>query len=201
MPKEIATFLNLPEAQEYTEHSFRRSLINTKRNGGWRSSSVAEGYIDDSLKNKEEISSHITRNIQLEFTGVHTAATASVAATDDCRTLWSRFSYFHSREAALICMKRLRWSVYKLLRSKHLYTQRCSSLHVMSPGACGIVACVPGIPYKRGRPECRPATLVPQPQSCLYCKFATTAGCSSLAFYELQPDTTSRPDKYNFNGI
>lgn len=77
MPKEIATFLNLPEAHEYTGHSFRRSsatlladsgadLLTLKRHGGWRSSSVAEGYIDDSMRNKEEISSRITRNIHLE---------------------------------------------------------------------------------------------------------------------------------------
>ncbi|CAK1554950.1 unnamed protein product [Leptosia nina] len=77
IPKEIATLLNLPEANEYTGHSFRRSsatlladsgadLLTLKRHGGWRSSSVAEGYIDDSLRNKEEISSRITRNIHLE---------------------------------------------------------------------------------------------------------------------------------------
>ncbi|CAK1541969.1 unnamed protein product [Leptosia nina] len=76
MPKEVATFLNLPEAHEYTGHSFRRSsatlladsgaeLLTLKRHGGWRSSSVAEGYIDDSLRNKEEISSLNTRNIHL----------------------------------------------------------------------------------------------------------------------------------------
>lgn len=77
MPKEIATFLNLPQANEYTGHSFRRSsatllansgadLLTLKRHGGWRSSNVAEGYIDDSIRNKEEISSRITRNINLE---------------------------------------------------------------------------------------------------------------------------------------
>jgi hypothetical protein len=77
MPKQIATFLNLSDPHEYTGHSFRRSsatlladsgadLLTLKRHGGWRSSSVAEGYIDDSMRNKEEISSRITRNINLE---------------------------------------------------------------------------------------------------------------------------------------
>lgn len=77
MPKQIATFLNLDDPHEYTGHSFRRSsatlladsganLLTLKRHGGWRSNSVAEGYIDDSMRNKEEISSRITRNINLE---------------------------------------------------------------------------------------------------------------------------------------
>ncbi|CAK1554924.1 unnamed protein product [Leptosia nina] len=77
MPKEIVTFLNFPEAREYTGYSFRRSsailladsgaLLTLKRHGGWPSSSVAEEYIYDSLRNKEEISSRITRNIHITF--------------------------------------------------------------------------------------------------------------------------------------
>ncbi|XP_045462723.1 uncharacterized protein LOC123672598 [Harmonia axyridis] len=54
----------------HTGHSFRRSsatlLANSgadftvlKRHGGWRSSSVAEGYIEDSLQNKINISEQI----------------------------------------------------------------------------------------------------------------------------------------------
>lgn len=77
MPKQIATFLNLQNAHEYTGHSFRRSsatlladsgadILTLKRHGGWRSSNVAEGYIHDSVRNKEKISSCITKNINLE---------------------------------------------------------------------------------------------------------------------------------------
>ncbi|EFA04789.1 hypothetical protein TcasGA2_TC014838 [Tribolium castaneum] len=66
----IAQFLKLPNDIEYTGHSFRRSsatlLANAgadlsvlKRHGGWRSSSVAEGYIEDSLQNKIHISKKI----------------------------------------------------------------------------------------------------------------------------------------------
>ena len=63
VPKEIAKFLKLPDSQLYTGHSLRRSsttlLANTganmteiKQHGGWKSSSVAEQYIEDSITNK-----------------------------------------------------------------------------------------------------------------------------------------------------
>jgi integrase len=53
-----------------TGHSFRRSSATlladsgadvtvVKRHGGWRSNSVVEGYIEDSLNNKIEISRKI----------------------------------------------------------------------------------------------------------------------------------------------
>ena len=58
MPKEIATFLELPNPELYTGHSFRRTRTTTlansggkfsdiKRLGGWKSNQVVEGYIDD----------------------------------------------------------------------------------------------------------------------------------------------------------
>jgi integrase len=70
MPKKIANFLNLPQAQEYTGHCFRRSstsllantgadLLTIKRHGGWRSNAVCEGYIDTSVENKKKIASKI----------------------------------------------------------------------------------------------------------------------------------------------
>lgn len=63
IPKSIALFLNLPTPERYTGHSFRRtsatllansgaSLTTIKTHGGWRSSTVAEGYIENSLGNK-----------------------------------------------------------------------------------------------------------------------------------------------------
>lgn len=70
IPKEIALFLNLQNAHEYTGHCFRRTsatllvdagadLTALKRHGGWKSSSVAEGYIDDSIANKIEVANKI----------------------------------------------------------------------------------------------------------------------------------------------
>lgn len=54
MPSDIAKYLNLPDADHYTGHSFRRTsatlladsgadLTTLIRHGGWKSSGVAEG--------------------------------------------------------------------------------------------------------------------------------------------------------------
>ncbi|KAJ8974540.1 hypothetical protein NQ317_012832 [Molorchus minor] len=54
-------------------HCFRRTsasmlvdsganLCTIKRHGGWKSSSVAEGYLEDSLENKKRIACHILPN-------------------------------------------------------------------------------------------------------------------------------------------
>lgn len=66
-PKKIAKFLGLPDADLYTGHSFRRSaatmvvnaggdLLILKCVGGWKSSTVAEGYIGESITQKLEVS-------------------------------------------------------------------------------------------------------------------------------------------------
>lgn len=70
MPEKIATFLELAHAKEYTGHCFRRTsatlLVHSggditmlKQHGGWKSSAVAEGYIEDSLANKSNIGNKI----------------------------------------------------------------------------------------------------------------------------------------------
>jgi hypothetical protein len=63
IPFKVATFLNLSKPELYTGHSLRRSsatlLVNgggditaLKRHGGWRSNTVAEGYIEESICEK-----------------------------------------------------------------------------------------------------------------------------------------------------
>lgn len=70
IPSLIAKWLGKEMFKSYTGHCFRRTsatlladaggdLISIKRHGGWKSSSVAEGYIEDSLMNKVEISNKI----------------------------------------------------------------------------------------------------------------------------------------------
>lgn len=77
MPKEVAKFLGLPDADCYTGHSFRRTsatlladsgadILTLKRHGGWRSNAVAESYVEDSIQNKANISAKITQAINLE---------------------------------------------------------------------------------------------------------------------------------------
>ncbi|KAJ8914729.1 hypothetical protein NQ315_017439 [Exocentrus adspersus] len=72
MPSNIAGFLKLQNPEMYTGHSFRRtsatmlansgaSITNIKRHGGWKSASVAEGYLEDSLQNKKKIAPQILR--------------------------------------------------------------------------------------------------------------------------------------------
>lgn len=63
IPYEIAKFLHLENPELYTGHCFRRSsatlladtgadILELKRHGGWKSSTVAEGYVKESLANK-----------------------------------------------------------------------------------------------------------------------------------------------------
>lgn len=70
--QEIAKFLKLDNWKEYTGHALRRTsatllvdgggdLSCLKRHGGWRSSTVAEGYIEDSLLSKENIAKRILK--------------------------------------------------------------------------------------------------------------------------------------------
>lgn len=66
MPRQIATYLNLPNVDLYTGHCFRRtsatlfadsrgSLSTLKRHSGWKSSTDAEGHVGDSVENKTKI--------------------------------------------------------------------------------------------------------------------------------------------------
>ena len=68
-------FLNPPDTQSCTRHSLRRSsvtlLANTKlniatvkRHGGWKSPTVAEGFIRDSISNKIEIAKKTQGSVQ-----------------------------------------------------------------------------------------------------------------------------------------
>ncbi|XP_031342039.1 uncharacterized protein LOC116169963 [Photinus pyralis] len=69
-PSKIATYLKLEGPNDYTGHAFRRTsatflvnkgvdVLGLKRHGGWRSSTVAEGYVEDSLQNKIEFANKI----------------------------------------------------------------------------------------------------------------------------------------------
>ena len=66
VPEDIATFLNLENPEQYTGHSFCRSSASwladsgadkdmIMRHGGWKSSTVAEGYIETSIESKKRI--------------------------------------------------------------------------------------------------------------------------------------------------
>lgn len=87
VPKSIATYLKLPEPELFTGHCFRRSsvthlansggdLITIKRHGGWKSSAVAEGYIDNSIKKKLDVAEILS----------NTAPTTSAKITENPST-------------------------------------------------------------------------------------------------------------------
>lgn len=74
IPSKIATFLQLENSKDYTGHCFRRTsatllvnrggdLLSLKRHGAWKSSTVAEGYIGDSLKRKIDVANLITEEM------------------------------------------------------------------------------------------------------------------------------------------
>lgn len=61
---------NLPNAENYTGHSFRRTsatilaenggdLLTLKQHGGWKSSTVAEGYIAESISGNKRIATMV----------------------------------------------------------------------------------------------------------------------------------------------
>ncbi|RVE50095.1 hypothetical protein evm_005301 [Chilo suppressalis] len=76
-PQQIATFLKLQEPHLYTGHCVRRisatlladsgaNLTTLKRHGGWKSNTVAEGYIEDSIENKSKTCKRILQSINFK---------------------------------------------------------------------------------------------------------------------------------------
>ncbi len=65
IPSKIASYLKLPDPSSFTGHCLRRTsataladagatMTNLKRHGGWKSSTVAEGYLADSIELKNQ---------------------------------------------------------------------------------------------------------------------------------------------------
>lgn len=90
-PKTIATFLKLQDPESYTGHTFRRSsatilaenggdILTLKRHGGWKSSGVAEGYVEESISDKKRIAEMVQ--------GTRFAPSTSVAASATVTSEW-----------------------------------------------------------------------------------------------------------------
>lgn len=84
IPRKIATFLKLENSETYTGHSFRRSaatmlaenggdLLTLKKFGGWKSSAVAEQYVEESVVKKIKISKQL-------FNSTESASTATTSS-------------------------------------------------------------------------------------------------------------------------
>ena len=72
IPNQIAEYLGLENAKDYTGHCLRRSsatfltdssadLLQLKRHGGWKSNSMAEGYVKKSIEGKKRVADLIVR--------------------------------------------------------------------------------------------------------------------------------------------
>ena len=81
IPREIASYLNLETVEEYTSHAFRRTSATVladagadnlalKRHGGWKSDSVVQGYIEESVEKKTStaniINSFMTKELPMD---------------------------------------------------------------------------------------------------------------------------------------
>lgn len=77
IPKQIATFLKLPDVDQYKGHSFRHTsttiltdtgaTMNTiMKHGGWTSETSAKIYMRDSIENKRKTSNVIQKSIASE---------------------------------------------------------------------------------------------------------------------------------------
>lgn len=87
IPKQIAQFLNLDEPEKYTGHSFRRSaatmlvenggdLLTLKKFAGWKSSAVAEQYVEESISKKIKISKQLFNSTE--------SASTSASPLENC---------------------------------------------------------------------------------------------------------------------
>lgn len=75
VPTAIAKFLGKENVDAYTGHCLRRTsatlladagadILSLKRHGGWKSTSVAEGYVNDSIENKRKATNGIIRGVE-----------------------------------------------------------------------------------------------------------------------------------------
>jgi integrase len=93
-PQRIAAFLGKPDSKKYTGHCFRRSsatvladqgisLPNLMRHGRWKSTLVAQSYIDESHKFKKEVASLLTNatNVHINNDNSNNSQTFSLSNT------------------------------------------------------------------------------------------------------------------------
>ncbi|KAJ8979282.1 hypothetical protein NQ317_004427 [Molorchus minor] len=89
--RKIASYLKLPDVACYTGHCLRRSsatlladvgvdITTIKRHAGWKSTTVAEGYVENSIENKTKIAnqvlvgtttSAITKTVNVSESNIH----------------------------------------------------------------------------------------------------------------------------------
>lgn len=94
VPKDVASYLKLPNPSEYTGHCLRRTsatllidnggdITTLKRHGGWKSDSVAEGYIENSVANKKQTAIKILAPVEYNEPGTSAEVNWSIPTVTD----------------------------------------------------------------------------------------------------------------------
>ena len=89
---DIAKFFNLKDPDSYTGHASRRTsdtlladigaeILSLKRHSGWETSSIAEIYVEDSIRNEIEFFEKIFTNKNNIGTRMYNSATTSSETT------------------------------------------------------------------------------------------------------------------------
>ncbi|KAJ8687807.1 hypothetical protein QAD02_023601 [Eretmocerus hayati] len=103
VPRRIATYLQSPDPQRYTGHSFRHSsatflvdaggsMEDLKRHGGWKSDSSASGYLQHSEAKKRKTNSMIMGALLDEESNDSTAANLMKGVTLNSSSVENRAS-------------------------------------------------------------------------------------------------------------
>ncbi|XP_045765066.1 uncharacterized protein LOC123867182 [Maniola jurtina] len=107
IPKRIATYLDLPDAESYTGHCLRRSsatllasaganVLTLKRHGGWLSDKIAERYIEESFGKKSKITIEINKATLKTTPSEPRPSTSSAVPFDELTTETSTSSTLNS---------------------------------------------------------------------------------------------------------
>lgn len=104
MPKRIATYLQLPNVKRYTGHCFRRTSATLlsdsganmqmiKQLGRWRSDMIAQGYVENSMHNRQMIYNEITQKIATDIEPKPSTSkeTTTVQENDDFEINWADY--------------------------------------------------------------------------------------------------------------
>ncbi|KAJ8984036.1 hypothetical protein NQ317_012260 [Molorchus minor] len=106
IPSVVASYLKLPDVACYTGHCLRRSsatlladagvdITTIKRHAGWKSTTVAEGYVENSIENKTKIANQVlvvvvldtTKEESLDWTRYPYGPQASTPGVEDVKSV------------------------------------------------------------------------------------------------------------------
>ena len=107
IPSLIATYLKKENPKAYTGHAFRRTsatllankgvdVLALKRHGGWKSSTVAESYVEESIENKVQYANKILHDQNVSIGVVQDPAPGPSSASETKQSAFLNTSSGHS---------------------------------------------------------------------------------------------------------